>query len=125
MPEHKTARHQDFGDGDVAFRMDREYYWDCSCGIRSGNNSSRTKMDSDRLAHEAEANPSEVEKAQELAHKVLPEVIGNVIGRHLDELAVKHRNDPLLLDWDGNPSYQAEAKLIVAEINALAEAKHD
>lgn len=49
---HKTERHQDFGDGSVDYRVDREYYWTCTCGHRSENNSFRTQIDDQRLAHE-------------------------------------------------------------------------
>jgi hypothetical protein len=53
---HRTSRHQDFGDGGPAFRLDREYYWECTCGVRSANDESRNRLDQARAQHERESN---------------------------------------------------------------------
>lgn len=63
---------------------------------------------------------AKIEKAQEVAHKVLPEVIANVITGHLDDLLRRHGLDPYLLSYEGQPSYRAEAYNIADEIFALA-----
>lgn len=60
-----------------------------------------------------------LEQAAERAPTVLPEAIANGLRQRMDYLMVLHRRDPGLLDYDGQPSYRAEAERIAQAILAL------
>lgn len=60
-----------------------------------------------------------LERAAERAPLVLPEPIANAVCRRIDYLMAWHRRDPELYDYEGRPSYQAEALGIARAVLAM------
>lgn len=60
-------------------------------------------------------------RAAERVPLVLPEPIANACIKRMEDLVAWHRRDPNLLDYEGLPSYRAEAEGIARAILAMDE----